>query len=85
MGDGTWPEARERVNADLKRHGKQIGELYEKVDEVDTRVGAVETETGGKMSSMDTKLDLLHNYSRAIILAVVGALLSFITILLTRS
>ena len=83
MGESTWPEARERVNADLKRHGKQIGELYDKVDEVDTRVGAVETEMGGRMSSMDTKLDLLHNYSRAIILSCIGALLTLITILLT--
>ena len=81
--DDTWDQSRQRVNADLKRHGEQLGELYGKVDDVDERVGKVETDLGAKMSSVETKLDLLHNYSRGIILAAFGALLTLITVLLT--
>jgi len=82
---GTWDKAAERVDADLKRHTRQIGELYEKSDDVAERVGRVEADLGGRMASMDTKLDLLHNYSRGIILAAFAALLSLITVLLTSS
>lgn len=80
----TWNQSEKAVIGDLKRHGDQIGELYGKVDDVDERIGKAETDLGGKMSSMDTKLDLIHSYSRGIILSILGAVLVALATLITH-